>query len=114
VLQPFDRAERGFPRGNKQDRRQVVAGAPVESDVSLPQRREYVAQELVHESLLPGGHYEANAQAAPDAISKRLRSAHQGSTCENPGSVEIGRSPLDSRAAAAIAGSGVRMGGTAW
>jgi hypothetical protein len=51
---------------------------------------------------------------SPDPISKRLRSAHQGSTCENPGSVEIGRSPLDSRAAAAIAGSGVRMGGTAW
>jgi hypothetical protein len=41
---------------------------------------------------------------------KWLRSAHQGWTCDKPGSVKIGRSPLDSRAAAAIAGSGVRMG----
>jgi hypothetical protein len=57
---------------------------------------------------------EEPAQAAPDPISKRLRLAHQGWTCDKPGSVEIGRSPLDSRAAAAIAGSGVRMGGTAW
>jgi hypothetical protein len=40
--------------------------------------------------------------------------AHQGWTCDKPGSIEIGRSPLDSRAAAAIAGSGNRMGGTAW
>jgi len=51
----LDATERRFFRGNKQDRRQAVAGAPVESDVSLPQRREYVAQELVHGSLLPGG-----------------------------------------------------------
>ena len=55
VFKPLDRTERGFFRGNKQDRRQAVAGAPVESDVSLPQRREYVARELVHEGLLPGG-----------------------------------------------------------
>ncbi len=47
-------------------------------------------------------------------VSKRLRSAHQGWTCDKPRSVEIGRSPLDSRAAAAIAGSGFRIGGTAW
>ena len=40
--------------------------------------------------------------------------SHQGWTCDKPGSVETGRSPLDSRAAAAIAGSGSRMGGTAW
>ena len=33
----------------------------------------------------------------------------QGWTCDNPGSVEIGRSLLESRAAAAIAGSGVRI-----
>jgi hypothetical protein len=45
---------------------------------------------------------------------KRLRSAHQGWTCDKPGSVEIVCSSLDSRTAAAIAGSGVRMGGTAW
>ena len=55
VFKPLDATERGFFRGNKQDRRQAVAGAPVESDVSLPQRREYVARELVHEGLLPGG-----------------------------------------------------------
>ena len=55
VFKPLDATERRFFRGNKQDRRQAVAGAPVESDVSLPQRREYVAQELVHEGLLPGG-----------------------------------------------------------
>ena len=55
VLEPLDATERGVFRGNKQDRRQAVAGAPVESDVSLPQRREHVARELVHEGLLPGG-----------------------------------------------------------
>src|SRR6202051_4386368 len=55
VLKPLDATQRRFFRGNKQDRGQAVAGAPVERDVSLPQRREYVAQELVHESLLPGG-----------------------------------------------------------
>src|SRR5260370_30801892 len=55
VFKPLDATERGFFRGNEQDRRQAVAGAPVESGVSLPQRREYVAQELLHEGLLPGG-----------------------------------------------------------
>src|SRR6202011_1900479 len=55
VFKPLDATERGFFRGNKQDRRQAVAGAPVESNVSLPQRREYVAQELLHQSLLSGG-----------------------------------------------------------
>src|SRR5258708_25154165 len=54
------------------------------------------------------------AQASPDSSSKKHRSAHQGWTCDKPGYVETGRSPLDSRAAAAIAGSGSRMGGTAW
>jgi hypothetical protein len=34
----------------------MAAGAPVESDVSLPQRRKDVAQEFLHEDLsLPGG-----------------------------------------------------------
>src|ERR1700686_4179458 len=55
VLKPLDASGRRSFRGDKQDRRQAIAGTPVESDVSLPQRREYVAQELVHESLLPGG-----------------------------------------------------------
>ncbi len=55
VFKPLDGTERGCFGGNEQDRRQPVAGAPVESDVSLPQRREYVAQELIHEGLLPGG-----------------------------------------------------------
>jgi hypothetical protein len=58
VFKPLDATERGFFRGNKQDRRQAVARAPVESDVSLPQRRECVAQELVHEGLLPGGLFQ--------------------------------------------------------
>ena len=48
-------AERAFIRGNKQDWRQAAAGATAESDVSLAQRREYVARELVHEGLLAGG-----------------------------------------------------------
>src|SRR3981081_3327087 len=51
VFKPLDGTGRTFIRGNKQDRRQAVAGAAVEDDVSLPQRREYVAQELVHEGL---------------------------------------------------------------
>ncbi len=55
VLEPLDATERGFFRCNKQDRGQAVAGAAVEGDVSLPQRREYVARELVHADLLPGG-----------------------------------------------------------
>jgi hypothetical protein len=55
VFKPLDRTERGFFRGNQQDRRQAVAGATVESDLPLSQRREYVAQELVHEGLPPGG-----------------------------------------------------------
>jgi hypothetical protein len=45
---------------------------------------------------------------------KKRRSTRHGWTCDKPGSVEIGRSPLDSRTAAAIAGSGVLIGGTAW
>jgi hypothetical protein len=55
VFKPIDATERGFRRGDKQDRRQAVAGAPVESDVSIPQRRECVAQEFVQDGLLPGG-----------------------------------------------------------
>jgi hypothetical protein len=54
-FKPLDAIERSFFRGSKQDRRQAVAGAPVESDVSLSQRRECVARELVHERLLPRG-----------------------------------------------------------
>src|SRR4030088_2579452 len=55
VFEPLDASERGFFRGKKQDGRQAVAGAPVESDVSLPQRREYVARQFLHEGLLSGG-----------------------------------------------------------
>jgi hypothetical protein len=55
VFKPLDATERLFLRGNQQDRRQAGAGAPVESDLSPPQRREYVARELVQEGLLPGG-----------------------------------------------------------
>ena len=55
VLKPLDATGRRSFRGNKQDGRQAIAGTSVESDVSLPQRREYVARELVHEGLLPGG-----------------------------------------------------------
>jgi hypothetical protein len=49
VFKSLDATERGFFRGNKQDRRQAVAGATVESDVSLPQRREHVLRELHHQ-----------------------------------------------------------------
>src|SRR6266404_4253010 len=55
VFKPLDATERGFLCGNKQDWRQAVAGATVERDVSLPERQEYVARELVHEGLLAGG-----------------------------------------------------------
>jgi hypothetical protein len=55
VFEPLYATERGFFRGNEQDRRQSVAGAAVESDVSLPQLRENVTQEFVHESPLAGG-----------------------------------------------------------
>src|ERR1700694_4603972 len=51
VFKPLDATERRLHRGNQQDRRQAVAGTPVESNVSLPQRGEYVARELVHEGL---------------------------------------------------------------
>jgi hypothetical protein len=40
VFKPLDATERRFFRGNKQDRRQAAAGAPVESGISLPQWRE--------------------------------------------------------------------------
>ena len=50
VLEPFDRAQRRFFRGNNQDRRQATAGAPVESAISLAQRRERVARKLPHEA----------------------------------------------------------------
>src|SRR5580700_759814 len=55
VFKPLDATERGFLRGNEQDRYQAVTGAPVERDVSLPQWRENVTQEVIHEGLLPGG-----------------------------------------------------------
>jgi hypothetical protein len=51
VFEPLDATGRRFFCGNNQDRRQAVAGAAVESDVSLPQRREHVARELVHGGL---------------------------------------------------------------
>ena len=44
VFEARNATARAFFRGNKQDRRYAVAGAPVEGDVSLPQRREYVAR----------------------------------------------------------------------
>ncbi len=43
VFKPLDATGRGFLRGNKQDRRQAAAGAAVDGNVSLAQRREYVA-----------------------------------------------------------------------
>src|ERR1700733_4695817 len=46
VFKSLDGTSRALIRGNKQDRRQAVAGAPVESDVTLPQWRECVVQEL--------------------------------------------------------------------
>src|SRR6202043_3155538 len=55
VFKSLDATGRGFFCSNKQDRRQAVARAPVEGDASLPQRREYVAQEFVHAGVLPGG-----------------------------------------------------------
>jgi hypothetical protein len=58
--------------------------------------------------------YEATARTSTDSILKRIHLAHQGRLCDKSGTVEIGRIPLDSRAAAAIAGSGTRIGGTAW
>jgi hypothetical protein len=39
VFKPLDATQRGFFRGNKQDPGQAVAGAPIESNVSFPQRR---------------------------------------------------------------------------
>ena len=44
MFEALNATARAFFRGNKQDRRYAVAGAPVEGDVSLPQRREYVAR----------------------------------------------------------------------
>src|ERR1700682_5623196 len=55
VFKPLDATGRVFTRGDKQDRRQSVAGAAVETDASLSQWREYVARKLVHEGLLAGG-----------------------------------------------------------
>src|ERR1700733_5852764 len=55
VFKPLDATERRSLRGYQQDRRKAGARAAVESDVSLPQRREYIAQELVHAGLLQGG-----------------------------------------------------------
>src|SRR5882757_10994514 len=49
VLKSLDATERGFFSSNKQDWRQAVTRAPVSSDAALPQRREYVAREPVHE-----------------------------------------------------------------
>ncbi len=55
VFKPLDATGRVFIRGDKQDRRQAVAGAAVDANVSLAQRREYIARQLVHQNLLPGG-----------------------------------------------------------
>src|SRR5260370_28285894 len=55
VFKSLDATGRAFIGGNKKDRRQAVAGAAVESEVSLPQRRKYVAREFLHEGLPPGG-----------------------------------------------------------
>src|SRR5260370_24459278 len=60
VFEPRDTTERGFLRGNEQDRCQAIAGAPVEGDVSLPQQREYVAREFVHEGLLQQDDFSAS------------------------------------------------------
>jgi hypothetical protein len=43
VFEALDATGRGFFRGDKEDRRQAVAGATVESNVAVPQRRDYVA-----------------------------------------------------------------------
>src|SRR5258708_2591769 len=51
VFKPLDATERRTFGGSEQNRREAVARAPVESNVSLPQRREYVAGELVHDGL---------------------------------------------------------------
>ena len=40
----LDATERRFFRHNEQDRRQAGTGAPVESDISLPQRRKNVSR----------------------------------------------------------------------
>jgi hypothetical protein len=55
VFKPLDTTERRFVSRNEQDRRQPDAGAPEERDVSLPQRRECVARDPVHEGRLTGG-----------------------------------------------------------
>ena len=55
VFKPGDRGERRFFRGNKQDWCQAAAGAPVESNVALPQLRDYVALEFLNQDLLPEG-----------------------------------------------------------
>ena len=55
AFKSFDATGQAFIRGNKQDWRQAAAGAAVDGNVAIAQRREYVTQELVHESLLPGG-----------------------------------------------------------
>src|ERR1700716_3996173 len=55
VLKPLGATERRFFCGNKQDRSQAVARVTVERDVSLRQRREYVARELLHAGLPLGG-----------------------------------------------------------
>src|SRR5258708_7060470 len=46
-------------------------------------------------------------------VSKRLRSAHQGWTCDKPRSVAIRRTPFDSRAAAPLPPSAFRLAATA-
>src|ERR1700682_5272683 len=55
VFKPLDATGRPFIRGNKQNWRQAAAGAAADGNVSLAQRREYVARQLLHKDLLPGG-----------------------------------------------------------
>src|ERR1700676_3093689 len=43
VFKPLDATGRPFIRGNKQNWRQAAAGAAVESNVALPQWRDFVA-----------------------------------------------------------------------
>jgi hypothetical protein len=53
VFEPLEGIARGvFPGGHDdQDRVQAVAGASVESELALPQRREHVAGKLHYEGL---------------------------------------------------------------
>jgi hypothetical protein len=53
MFEPLDAPERRVFRSDKQNRRQPVAGAPVEDELPLPQRREHIARKLHRKGLLP-------------------------------------------------------------